>query len=230
MNIRPALAQLIKARTLKDEAEAFASWLEHDGELEDLFRYVVKLASRPAKVPPPFTTQEMGWMLKAADKYDPRSSRYAYEKEIDRIIAKIQKKHSSRLKIVGWNSDATPIFERVPIPPVRRDSLAVCAVMDSFQRLARTGILGEIKWCNRDDCNTAFFAFRRDRRYCCDECQRIAYGRSTERKKHNLQYQKTYYHEWLSAEAKRMQTLAARLGLPGNRRLSDLKEALTRRG
>jgi hypothetical protein len=217
-----ALDRLMKAETIEDGARAFANWLNFEGELEDLFRYVVKLTGR-GKVPP-FNQEEMGWILKVADKQDPSDPEYVYKNEVNRIIAGIEKKYPSRLQIVSWKKSGLPKFARMPIPPLRSDSLAACVVLDVFEQLARNGFLAAIRWCEHDD--APFFSRRRKRRYCCDECQRTHYGQSSERKKDNLEYQKTYYHEWLSAEAKRMQKLAARLGVRGNLPLSDLKKKL----
>ena len=217
-----ALSQIMKAKTIEDEARAFAEWLNFEGELEDEICFVVKLVAGSGKTPPPFNRQEMARMLKAVDQHDRSDPGDVYDKEINRIIGRIEKKYPSRLQLVGWDGKL-PLFARVPIPPLRRDSLAACVALDTFQRFAGIGMLATIKWCDRDDCNAPFFTLRSKKRYCCDECQRIDYGRSPERKKKNLEYQKIYYQRHLSVDAKRRE-----VRLEGKRRELQRSRAQSR--
>jgi hypothetical protein len=200
MTTTVALDRLMRANSIEDAARAFANWLDFEGVLEELFRYVVKLTGR-CGVQKHLTRREVAWMLKVADKHDPSDPEYVYKKEVNRVIAGIERKYPSRLQVVAWKKSGLPKFARVPIPPLRPDSLAACVVLDTFEQLAQNGFLTAIRWCDHD--STPFFSLRRNRRYCCDECQRIDYGRSPERKKANAEYQKDYYHKWLSVDAKR---------------------------
>jgi hypothetical protein len=118
------------------------------------------------------------------------------------------------------------LFLDQPGRPENRDAWEACGMLGEFKLLANNGAFAAFELCALPGCGKRFFAFPRQKRYCSDEHQRTGYDLTPQRKKDNLDYQKKHYHEWLSAEAKRMQKLAARRGLNAKLPLSDLKKKL----
>jgi hypothetical protein len=75
--------------------------------------------------------------------------------------------------------------------------------MDWFRLLARDGAFSDIRRCALMTCNKYFFPLRPERRYCSDKCQRKHYKQSAEYKTQTANYQKAYYEDYGSTEAKK---------------------------
>jgi hypothetical protein len=75
--------------------------------------------------------------------------------------------------------------------------------MDWFRLLARDGAFSDIRRCALTTCSKYFFPLRPERRYCSDRCQRKDYKQSSEYKEQTANYQKAYYEDYASPEAKK---------------------------
>jgi hypothetical protein len=208
-------------RRIKSNAKDFATWLNSTGEQQELFRKLVDLTVAATKHEQ--QRKRATLVLYPSDPY------LSYEKKFNRLMRRIDKHPPpTRLQMVDWGheKDRLPLFGNVAIRPMGRKREDLEVRLHWFGFLAEHGVFADFCRCALPACGKGFFALRRKRRYCSDECQRAHYNQSDERKKDNLEYQKQHYHKWLSAEAKRMQKLAARRGLNAKLPLSDLKKLL----
>jgi hypothetical protein len=208
----------IEAKHIRDRAREFAKWLEADEEPQDLFRPLVDLAMAHTKYE---RENPRGLTLEPSDPFN------LYKTKIDRILGRIQKRYPCQLKLVDWgDKSGKPFYARQPVRWTRREAWEACVMLDAFELLANAGAFAVFKRCALPACSKCFFALRLHRRYCSDACQRTHYDESPKRTDANRKYQKRHYREYLSAEAKRMQKLAARRGLSPRLPLSALKKRL----
>jgi hypothetical protein len=210
---------VVTSKRIRDEARDFSEWLNSDGEARDLFRPLVKLTAA--------VTKHELQRKRHTDVLEPSDPYLSYERKIGRLLAKIERRYPSQLKLADWgNQRGLPTFARQPIREASLKAEAAVATLEQFCELANVGAFAAFEMCALPSCGRYVFAFPRHKRYCSEEHQRTHYDDSAERKQRNKSYQKKHYREYESAAAKRLQKLAARRGWSTRLPLSVLKKRL----
>jgi hypothetical protein len=216
---------ILQSKRIRADAKEFSEWLNSEGKPQELFRPLVQMTTMTAK---DLYKNRRSDTLAADDPF------ISYEEKSTRILRGIRRQYPSEKRCVDYqirggrrsSGDGSLQFSEQPIRTRGRAHWEASLSLDRFYFLAEHGAFAAFERCALPTCRKYFFAFPRHKRYCSDEHQRAGYDLSPQRKKDNLDYQKKYYHEWLSAEAKRMQKLAARRGLNAKLPLSGLKKKL----
>jgi hypothetical protein len=210
-------------RHIKSAAQDFAEWLNSSGEQQGLFWRLVDVTVA--------ATKHEQQRKKIVNVLDPSDAFYTYQRKFNRLVNRIDKHPlPRRLNMLSWGLvDQLPTIREVAVRRSGSKEETRLLQLRTLEFLATHGAFANFHRCALPSCARGFFAFPRQQRYCSDDCQRVHYDEADQRKTNNRKYQRKHYREWKSAEAKRMQKLAARRGISGHRSLSDLQKVLKSR-
>lgn len=190
MKKKPRAPTRSQSTRFRKEARDFARWLDSPGKPQDLFRPLVELTAA--------ATEHELRRKRIPDSLAPSDPHHSYKKKIDGLLERIEEQYLSQLRLADWRSrDGVLLFARQPLHQTGLEALEAteaCLMLGVFERLASAGAFAALKLCALQSCGKHFFAFRLNRRYCSDACQRMHYSKSPERKKQNREHSFAFYH------------------------------------
>jgi hypothetical protein len=184
-----------------ESAKSFAAAMNSGSVVAEKFRPMVEATAALAR---------RG--IRILDEERRGRSRMFYGHKIDQIKEQIAKEYPTWKRVVDVSYDGAIVFAEGAMLLGRsvikqmEEQIEAAALLGAYHYLSENGMFAKLWRCSSrlpsgDRCRTLFFVHRNTKAMMCSRCSRRNYNRRPEVKRGNANYQRKYYHDWLSVDA-----------------------------